>query len=260
MIEGVRIAVVVPAFNEQRLIGATLRSIPPYVDRVWLVDDASTDETIRAALAVGDPRVSIVSHPTNLGVGAALSTGYLRFLAEEPEGTPALCAVMAGDGQMDPEELETVLAPLLRGQADYVKGNRLNHPSVGSLMPRHRRFGSIFLSAVTRLATGYSHVSDSQCGFTAATRDILGRLDARSLYPRYGYPNDLLVRLSRLGARVVDVPVRPIYASEVSRLNPWRVGPRILWILLRARFGSASVRPAEATPLPPLARPFRAQG
>jgi hypothetical protein len=118
---------------------------------------------------------------------------------------------MAGDGQMDPHDVPVLLAPIVAGRADYVKGNRFAYPEVYWTMPRARVVGNIALSLLTRVTSGYRRLFDSQCGFTAVTRATLLALDLEGLFPRYGYPNDLLARLRVAGARVEDVPVRPIY-------------------------------------------------
>ncbi|HET9933325.1 MAG TPA: glycosyltransferase family 2 protein [Polyangiaceae bacterium] len=221
-----RIAVVVPAYCEARIIGRMLRRLPGYVDAVFVVDDASPDETSSAALAVGDPRVVALRHAVNRGVGAAIVTGYRAAL----EAGSDVAAVMAGDDQMHPDDLEAVLAPVVGGLADYVKGNRFVHPEARR-MPVLRRLGGEMLSFSTRRATGLS-VSDTQCGFTAISAPMLRRLPLGELWPRYGYPNDLLGLLSSHGARVREVPVRPVYADETSGLRAFHVAS-ILGVIAR---------------------------
>jgi glycosyltransferase involved in cell wall biosynthesis len=222
--------VVVPAHDEEALIGRTLRGIPDFVDRVVVVDDASTDGTRDAVAACASPRVTLVSRAENGGVGAAIVDGYRRFLAEAPPR--AACAVMAGDAQMDPRDLPALLDALDSG-ASYVKGNRFAMPGTLRVMPVARIVGGAVLSRLTRLVTGFAHIGDSQCGYTVITREALERLDLAALYPRYGFPNDLLIKLARARVTVAVVPVRAIYADEESGLNPLLVGPRILGILWR---------------------------
>ncbi len=232
MVGGARIAVVVPAFNEADKIASTLRSIPSFVDDVIVVDDASGDTTAsRARDAKTRSHLEVVTHAENRGVGAAITTGYARALARGAD----VVAVMAGDGQMDPADLPRLLAPVLDGTADYVKGNRFAWPGGWRQFPIVRLCGSLVLSWLTRLATGYWHVFDSQCGYTAASRRTLAAVLPDRIYPRYGYPNDLLSRLAVRGARVVDVPVRPVYgAAWRSGLRPWRVAWPLGGILFRA--------------------------
>jgi glycosyltransferase involved in cell wall biosynthesis len=230
MFRDLRIAVVVPAYNESEKIAATVRSVPDYVDDVFVVDDASTDDT--SARARGSDRaVEVVRHPDNRGVGAAIATGYRRALAAGAD----IAVVMAGDGQMDPEDLPSLLAPIAEGIADYVKGNRFKHPDVWTAMPKSRIVGNVLLSAATRVTSGYHHVFDSQCGYTAIHRRALTSIDLDVLWARYGYPNDLLSRLYVAGVRVVDVPVRPIYGDHWrSGINIGTALHPIPWVLLRS--------------------------
>ena len=214
MLGSARVAVVVPAYNEARLIARTLHSIPAFVDLVVVVDDASRDDTGCAALRCADARVRVVSHVNNLGVGAAIVTGYARAF----EGGADVAAVMAGDAQMDPEDLAGLLAPVLEGRADYAKGDRLSHPNAVYHMPVARLWGNRVLSWLTRLCTGLN-LSDSQCGYTALSRAGYERLPLARLWPRYGYPNDLLGLLALHGVRVSDVTVRPVYADEQSGIG-----------------------------------------
>src|SRR6478735_1874276 len=207
MLEGKSVAVVVPAHNEEGLIAATLQGIPGYVDRIYVIDDASTDETAERARAVDDPRVEVVVHDRNRGVGAAIVTGYKRALAERMDAT----AVMAGDNQMDPDELEPFALPIVRDELDYAKANRLFTGSAWELIPRHRYLGNAVLSLLTKVASGYWHIADSQSGYTALGLDTLEKLDLDRIYPRYGFPNDMLVHLNIVNARVRDIPSRPIY-------------------------------------------------
>jgi glycosyltransferase involved in cell wall biosynthesis len=230
MLEGKRVAVVVPAFDEERLVGQTIRGIPEFVDRILVVDDASRDGTIDAAEAVGDPRVQVLRHEHNAGVGAAIATGYGRALEE---GTDVTC-VMAADNQMDPSELQGLVEPVARGEVDYAKANRLVSGEAWTVIPRTRYLGNAVLSLLTKIASGYWHVADSQAGYTALSLSALRRLDLNALYPRYGFPNDLLVHLNVQNARVRDVPSRPIYdVGQQSGIKLRSVVPRISWLLYK---------------------------
>lgn len=215
MLRGARVAVVVPAWNEARLIERTLRSIPAFVDEVVVVDDASRDDTAARVEAHGHPRVRLVRHPVNRGVGAAIATGYEHAFAAGAD----VAAVMAADAQMDPDDLATLLGPILDGEADYAKGDRLSHPEAFWRMPLSRWVGNHALSHLTRLATGLE-VTDSQCGYTAIGRDAWSALALERLWPSYGYPNDLLSRAAVANLRVRDVVVRPVYADEQSGIRP----------------------------------------
>ncbi len=233
--------VVVPAFNEERLVVRTVEGIPAFVDRVIVVDDASSDRTAERAASTGDRRVQVLRRRENGGVGAAIVDGYRAFIAAG--GGPAdACVVMAGDAQMDPDDLSVLLDALDSGAA-YAKGNRFLTPGTFRAMPVVRWCGNRVLSRLTDLATGYRGLGDSQCGYAAITRGALARIPLAALWPRYGFPNDMLVKLACTGARVVDVPVRAVYGEEVSRLVPWRVAPRLVRILWR---GYREVRAARA--------------
>lgn len=228
MYRNAQIAVVVPAFNESKHIAAMLRAVPEYVDQIVVVDDASVDDTLQEVRALRDPRVLVLCHAYNRGVGSALRTGYLRAIAEGAD----VIAVMAGDGQMHPDDLPALLAPVLEGHADYAKGNRLAHPEVLQRMPFTRLAGNLLLSWLTRLATGVrSH--DSQCGYTALHRRAAEQLAWHELWPGYGYPNDLLGQLAERGARVCDVVVQPVYAGEASGIRLHHALLVIPYVLLR---------------------------
>jgi glycosyltransferase involved in cell wall biosynthesis len=230
MVEGKRVAVVVPAHDEELLVAETLRGIPAFVDRIVVVDDASSDETAARALAVGDPRIEVIAHERNAGVGAAIVTGYKRALAEAIDVT----CVMAADNQMDPAELLDFVLPVARGEVDYAKANRLFSGEAWEVIPRYRYLGNAVLSLLTKIASGYWHVADSQAGYTALSLDALRRLDLDRIYRRYGFPNDMLVHLNVVNARVRDVPSRPIYGvGERSGIRVRRVVPRISWLLFK---------------------------
>jgi glycosyltransferase involved in cell wall biosynthesis len=233
MLEGRRVAVVVPAYDEEKLIGQTLAGIPDLVDRVFVVDDASRDGTAEQARAVEDPRIEVVVHDRNRGVGAAIVTGYLRALAD---GIDVTC-VMAGDNQMHPGDLAAIAGPVARGEVEYAKANRLFTGRAWELIPRTRYLGNAVLSLLTKIASGYWHVADSQSGYTAISRETLELLDLERIYPRYGFPNDMLVHLNVINARVRDVPSRPVYGvGENSGIRLRRVVPSISWLLLKAFF------------------------
>jgi glycosyltransferase involved in cell wall biosynthesis len=230
MLEGKSVAVVVPAYGEEALIGTTLGGIPGFVDRVYVVDDASTDATAERARSFGDSRVEVIVHERNRGVGAAIVSGYARALED---GMDVTC-VMAGDNQMDPAELEQLVRPVARGEVDYAKANRLFTGEAWRVIPRHRYVGNAILSLLTKIASGYWHVADSQSGYTAISHAMLAQLDRDRIYPGYGFPNDMLVHLNVWNARVRDFPARPVYGvGERSGIKLRRVVPRISWLLLK---------------------------
>jgi glycosyltransferase involved in cell wall biosynthesis len=233
MLEGKRVGVVVPAHDEEELIATTLRGIPAFVDRIYVVDDGSRDATVERARAVGDERVEIVAHDRNRGVGAAIVTGYKR--ARE-DGLDVAC-VMAADNQMDPADLERLTLPIARDELDYAKANRLVTGEAWTLIPRTRYLGNAVLSMLTKIASGYWHIADSQSGYTALSKRMLDELDLDRVYTGYGFPNDFLVHLNVWNARVRDFPSRPIYGvGERSGIRYRKVVPRISWLLVKGFF------------------------
>jgi glycosyltransferase involved in cell wall biosynthesis len=238
MFENRRVAVVVPAYNEEKLIDRVLDTMPVFVDRIIVVDDASTDGTAEALAAAQvrmGGRLRVIHHGRNGGVGAAIITGY-RLALEEAQGND-LVVVMAGDAQMDPGDLPRLLMPLVKDQADYTKGNRLFTGEAWKIIPRYRYLGNAALSLLTKIASGYWHVADSQSGYTAITIEALRVLQLERLYPRYGFPNHLLVELNNYDFRVRDVPIRPVYnVGEVSGIRLPKVVPTLSWLLVKCYF------------------------
>jgi dolichol-phosphate mannosyltransferase len=209
----------VPAYNEEKLIGATLRGIPAYVDLVIVVDDASADKTTEFAACCSDGRTTVLRHDTNRGVGAAIATGYRAARAQGAR----VVAVMAGDAQMHPDDLRCLVRPIACGEADYAKGNRFGHADTRKVMPRGRLVVGRVLSRLTGWAAGLPHLSDSQCGYTAISAQALDAIDLDGLWPRYGYPNDLIGQIALAGLRIAEVTVRPVYGNETSGVRPWHV-------------------------------------
>jgi glycosyltransferase involved in cell wall biosynthesis len=238
MFEGRRVIVVVPAYNEAKLIDRVLDTMPAFVDRVIVVDDASTDATGELLLSARErlgPRLIVIRHEKNGGVGAAIVTGYRAALQEGPD--TGLVAVMAGDAQMDPEDLPRLLVPLVLDQADYTKGNRLFTGEAWQIIPRHRYLGNAALSFLTKIASGYWHVADSQSGYTVIQMPALRVLQLDRLYRRYGFPNHLLVELNNYNFRVRDVPIRPVYnIGETSGMRIPAVIPTLGWLLIKCYF------------------------
>src|SRR5262245_4135941 len=235
MLEGKSVAVVVPAHNEETLLQQTLSGIPAFVDRIYVVDDASSDATEERGVqaAEADARVELIRHEKNQGVGAAIVTGYKRAVEERMDVT----VVMAADNQMDPAELVNIAMPVVRGDVEYSKANRLFTGQAWELIPKNRYLGNAVLSLLTKIASGYWHVADSQSGYTAVALTTLRQVNLDRLYPRYGFPNDMLVHLNIVNARVRDVPSRPVYGvGERSGIRLRKVIPRISWLLCKAFF------------------------
>lgn len=232
MFQDARVVVVVPAFEEAPRLARMLGALPKMVDDVIVVDDASSDETARVAGFCGDrdARIRVVRHEINRGVGAAIATGY-RAALKIRGGARDTFVVMAGDGQMDPDDLPQVVSPIVSGDADYVKGDRYRSKSRNEI-PLARRVVGEILSRMTSLAIGQK-ISDSQCGYTAIARAACERIDWSLIYPRFGYPNDLLGALAIQKMKIAEVEVRAVYADEESKLRAWHV-PKIAQLTMRA--------------------------
>jgi glycosyltransferase involved in cell wall biosynthesis len=207
--------------------------MPDFVDRLYVVDDKSSDDTasIIQGYAQADPeRIQFIAHTVNQGVGGAIASGYKAALVDRFDVT----VVMAGDAQMDPDDLPAIVAPVARGECDYTKGNRLFTGDAWNIMPRVRYLGNSVISLLTKIASGYWHVADSQSGYTAIGLKALETIDWDKMYKRYGQPNDLLVRLNVFDFRVRDVTIRPVYGvGERSGIKPLRMIPQLSWLLFR---------------------------
>lgn len=232
MVEDKRIAAVVPAFNESRHIADVIARMPPIIDAIIVVDDRSTDDTAGVALATGDPRVEVIRHTTQTGVGGATLSGFRRAL----EIGADIAVKIDGDGQMDPSYLPQLLSPLLHEDYDYAKGNRFLHTDALARMPLPRLLGSFALTFLTKLASGHWHIFDPQNGYVAIRADALRRLDLDDIAQGFFFENDMLIHLNIFGMRVRDVPIPAIYGNETSKLRIRRIlidfPPRLLRGLL----------------------------
>lgn len=230
MYRGRSIGVVVPAYNEQLFIARVIETMPDYVDRIYVIDDCSTDRTFAAtAQFFKEPRLKLTRHLHNKGVGAAIVTGYRQALNEEMD----LVAVMAGDNQMDPLQLTKLLDPLVEGTAGYCKGDRLSRFELTKGMSRWRRLGNVILTRLTRISSGYRDLQDPQNGYTAISREALSRLELAKVYPRYGYCNDLLAKLNLLGVKVRDVQIPARYGREKSKIKYGNYIRKVSLLLLK---------------------------
>ena len=205
-----RICLVIPAYNEQRLIKPTLEHVPSSVDRVFVINDGSKDHTAEVIRECGmkDSRIRLINHRRNYGVGAAIVTGYKVSLEENYD----IAVVIGGDYQMDLKDLPNFLDPLVEGKVDYTKGNRFMYSSgVPEVMPFRRVLGNSLLSLIVKFASGYYKIFDTQDGYTAITSEALRKVDWSKIYTGYGYPGDFLVVFNAFNLRVKDVPRRAIY-------------------------------------------------
>lgn len=230
------IMVVVPVYNEDVLIRKVIDTMPDFVDKIIVIDDHSTDGTAQVIqeLEANHPgRVVSIRHTVNQGVGGAIASGYKWCRDNNAD----VAVVMAGDAQMDPADLPVLLDPVVSGKADYAKGNRLFTGDAWQQIPRVRYLGNSAMSLFTKIASGYWRIADSQCGYTAASREILSTINWDRMYKRYGQPNDLLVRLNIYNFRVCDVKVKPVYnIGEKSGIKPIRMIPKLSMLLLKLFF------------------------
>ena len=227
-----RIGIVVPAYNEETQIERTVQTMPDFVDRIIVVDDMSKDRTVEIVqrLEKEDHRVLLIQHEKNGGVGKAIGTGYIWCRENDID----VAVVMAGDGQMDPDDMPGLLDPVVEDRADYTKGNRLITGEAWKTIPRVRYLGNSALTLLTKIASGYWHVTDSQTGYTALNRKALHLLPLCDIYPRYGMPNDFLVTCNIYNMRVKDVPIKPVYdIGEKSGIKITKVLFSLPLLLLR---------------------------
>jgi len=232
-----KVCVVVPAYNEGTQIGKVIETMPDFIDRIVIVDDCSRDNTVEAVKHYqqnqNNSRVVLICHEINQGVGGAIATGYKWARDKNFD----VAVVMAGDGQMDPKDLPNLLDQVLEEKADYAKGNRLFTGEAYRKIPKIRYFGNAFLSLLTKIASGYWNIADSQSGYTAINKDALHTINWDKMYKKYGQPNDLLVRLNIYDFKVRDVPIEPVYnIGEKSGIKVRKVVFTISWLLIKLFF------------------------
>src|SRR5438309_3118533 len=202
------IAVVIPSYRVSRHILGVLAALPPDVTRVYVVDDACPERSGRmVSERCSGTRVTVLQHEHNQGVGGAMVTGYRAALA----GGADIIVKIDGDGQMDPALIPRLVQPILRGQADYVKGNRFHDLDHLRSMPRVRLFGNALLSLINKVASGYWNVMDPTNGFTAIQRTALEMLPLAKLDRGYFFESDMLFRLYTIRAVVRDLPMAAHY-------------------------------------------------
>lgn len=228
-----KVCVVVPAYNEENLIGKVIETMPDFVDRIVVVDDRSSDKTaeiVEGLATKSGGRIVLIEHDKNEGVGGAIVTGYKWAMDNRMDVT----AVMAGDAQMDPADLPNLLDPVVAGEIDYAKGNRLFTGNAWQIIPKVRYLGNSYLSLLTKIASGYWHVADSQTGYTVINLKALQMLDLNGIYKRFGMPNDMLIKLNIFNFRVRDIAVRPVYnIGEKSNIRLRKVAFTIPLLLLK---------------------------
>jgi len=207
-----RISVIVPAYNEEKNISGVVKTMPKFVDKIVVVDDGSNDSTSKKVkrLQKKTTKIILIRHAKNKGVGAAIASGYKW----SRDNNIDIAAVMSGDGQALPDELSKIIDPVAKGKVDYTKANRLLGKDSFKLIPKNRFIGNSILSFLTKIASGYWHIMDSQAGYTAINKRMLSLIEWDKMYKQYGQPNDLLVRLNVYNARVRDIESTPCYRSQ----------------------------------------------
>lgn len=245
MYRGDTVGVILPAYNEAEHVGPVIESLPSYVDRVYAIDDCSTDETWQIIqkyateieevqttvpgtgggpdqqVVLPDgygrdiPAVIPVQHSQNRGAGGTLKTGYELVHRDGMD----IAVTIDADGQMDPSQMDRLLDPIVEGKADFSKGNRLADAEVASEMPRFRLLGNWLLTMLMKPASGYWRLRDPQNGYTAISHDALSSIDIAAIPSNHDYPNDLITRLHAAGFRIADVRMEAIYGAEESTIQ-----------------------------------------
>ncbi|MFF2274912.1 glycosyltransferase family 2 protein [Agromyces sp. NPDC058126] len=224
MYKGAVVAAVVPAYKEERMISRVIDTMPAYVDHIVIVDDCSPDGTSDVVRASTDPRVTLIRHEVNQGVGGAIITAHRKAMALGAD----VNVVMAGDAQMDPAYLPGLLDRVTEDGYGFAKANRFYSPESFKGMPAHRVFGNIALSFLTKMASGYWNLFDPQNGYTAIRTEVLERVPLDRVATRYSFENDLLIHLNILQVPAVDVPIPAIYGDEVSSIRLSKVVPELI--------------------------------
>jgi glycosyltransferase involved in cell wall biosynthesis len=229
------VCVVVPAYNEETQIQKVVDTMPDFIDKIVIIDDCSKDKTVEEVkrLQSLNDKIILIEHRENQGVGGAIASGYKWARDNQIDAA----VVMAGDAQMDPADLPNLLDPVVEGRVDYSKGNRLLSGDAYKNIPKVRYFGNAVLSLLTKVASGYWHISDSQTGYTVINKKALHLIDWDKMYKRYGQPNDLLVKLNVYNLKVEDVIIKPVYnVGEVSGIKVRKVIFTISWLIIKLFF------------------------
>jgi len=229
------IAAVIPCYNEETQISRVVTTMPEFIDYLIIIDDLSTDKTLEMVrkLQLHEKRIELIAHTENQGVGGAIASGYIWCRDNDVD----VAVVMAGDGQMFPEDLPVILDPVVKNEVDYTKGNRLRSGEAFQKIPKIRYIGNSTLSLLTKISSGYWHIADSQSGYTAINKGALRVIDWNKMYKRYGQPNDLLISLNIYNFRVRDILIEPVYGiGEKSNIKVRRVMFTIGWLILKGFF------------------------
>tara|TARA_B100000683_G_scaffold270969_1_gene310979 strand:- start:363 stop:1304 length:942 start_codon:yes stop_codon:yes gene_type:complete len=247
MLQGWHIGVVIPARNEEEHVASVIEGLPSFVDIAVVVDDGSDDTTAAQAKNANAPCELAVLDGDGKGVGSAIDMGHQHLLSTF--NSMFISVVMAGDGQMNPNDMASLLEPIFNNQADHVKGSRLQHPEGFNRMPTYRQRASKVLAFFTTLAAGQP-ISDPQCGYTATSSEVLRNWNWQRSWSGYGYPNFWLVNLATQGYRIAERPVQSIYRNERSGIKPIRFFLSVGWMMAveHHRRNLAWLKPKRLTP------------
>ena len=234
MIEDKKIAVVMPAYNEELLIEKSIDSVPSEVSKIIVINDLSKDRTkeIVENKIKSNQKIVLINNKKNYGVGYSIVEGYKKAYDLDCD----IAVVMPGDAQALPEDFYNLIDPVVKGSVDYTKGNRLKYKGVSNIMPKHRFFGNTLLTLLTKFASGYYHIMDPQMGYTALNLKIYPYLELSNLIKRYGYPGHLLYILNLSDAKVADVEVKPHYGEERSGIKLLTFIPKLIYLLIKLFF------------------------
>lgn len=215
MYKGKKIAIVIPAYNEEKFVSKVIRDIPSFVDIIVVIDDASQDSTYQFVKNVGDPRVTLLRNEVNQGVGGSTIQGYRRALETESE----IIGKLDGDGQMPLDQLQNLLDAIIEDGYAYAKGNRFLDNNALVQMPRNRLIGNMLLTFLTKMASGYWHIFDPQNGYTVIDAHALKVIDLDRINKGYFFENDMLVQLNIHYCKVKDISMPAIYGREKSGIR-----------------------------------------
>ena len=229
MYKGLKVATIVPAYNEGKLIAKTLESQPDYIDSIYVINDGSTDNTIDEIKSVSkkDKRIFLIDLKINQGLGFGLRTGLQKASKDGND----LMAIFAGDGQMDPKYLPEMIDEMLDKKLDFIKANRFMHFEQLKSMPLYRKIGNIIVTILTKFATGYYAIFDTQNGYAVYTKKVVDKIPWRLVGSRYEYENSVLIALSIIGARISDYPIPALYGDEKSTIKLFSTTMRVLKVL-----------------------------
>lgn len=231
MYKKLKIGVAVPAYNEEKLIEKTLATMPSFIDHIVVINDCSKDNTLKIIERIQkkDKRIFIIDNKENRGIGYSLTHGLKRAASLGCDRV----AVMAGDAQMDPALLAPMLNNMEKRDLDFIKGNRFMHFDALKSMPRYRRFGNIIVTILTKFATGYYSIFDTQNGYVVYTKDVIDRMPWHLIGERYEFENTILIGLSIIDAKIGDFPMPAIYGEETSTIKLFSTTIRVLKSLFK---------------------------